>query len=99
MLLTHDDIRSIDGLADPAGVLSVYVNGRRSGDRLARGLPVASALRDLEREAAASPALGRLLSARVETLRPRLVSLLRAPAAGQAVFVPLTSGEPLELAV
>lgn len=90
-MLTWDDIRAIDGISDPAGVLSVYADRPEDrGGRLVRAVSIAGELRRLE---------GALDREAVQRIRPALVRLLDGRAPGRAVFAPLSTDEVFEVEV
>jgi hypothetical protein len=102
-MLTWDDIRAIDSIADPVGVLSVYVDrpDPDGGGRLVRAVAVAAELRRLEHDAARA-AGGETAAAyreAVARLRPALVRALDGDAPGRALFAPLSGGEVFDLGV
>jgi hypothetical protein len=90
-MLNWDDIRAIDGISDPAGVLSVYADRPEDrGGRLVRAVSIAGELRRLD---------GALTSEAMHRIRPALVRLLDGRAAGGAVFAPLSTDEVFEVEV
>ncbi len=55
-MLTWDDIRAIDAIADPLGVLSVYADRPDNGNgRLVRAVSLAGELRRLEADTERRP--------------------------------------------
>lgn len=93
-------------LHDPLGVLSIYVDAdpwRASGARPCWELRFRDELRALEQrlEWAGRHDRAKALRARLAELDDELVQLLHpsAPGRGRALFVPLSSGEPLRFAL
>jgi hypothetical protein len=101
-MLTWDDIRSIDEIADPLGVLSVYADRPDSNDgRLVRAVSLTGELRRLDGDVAAAGD-AELTAAHRRTqqrIRPALVRILDGRAPGRAVFAPLSSEEVFEVEV
>jgi hypothetical protein len=90
-MLSWDDIRAIDRITDPAGVLSVYADRpERGGGRLVRAVSIAGELRRLD---------GELSREAVHRIRPALVRLLDGRAPGRALFAPLSTEEVFEVDV
>jgi hypothetical protein len=88
-MLNWDDIRAIDRITDPAGVLSVYADRpERGGGRLVRAVSIAGELRRIE---------GDLSREAVHRIRPALVRLLDGRAPGRALFAPLSTEEVFEV--
>src|SRR5204863_7488412 len=87
-MLTWDDLRSIDAISDPLGVLSVYADRPedRSG-RLVRAVSIAGELRRLDADLAAGGDDERVAAERrcVHRLGPALVRLLEGRAPGRAL--------------
>jgi hypothetical protein len=101
-MLNWDDIRAIDAIADPLGVLSVYADRPDdAGGRLVPAVALAGELRRLDADmaAAADPELVAAQRRCVHRLRPALVRMLEGRAAGRALFAPLSSDEVFEVAV
>ena len=101
-MLNWDDIRAIDAIADPLGVLSIYTDRpENGGGRLVRAVALAGELRRLDAElaAAADPELVAAQRRCVHRLRPALVRILEGRAAGRALFAPLSNDEVFEGAV
>ena len=101
-MLNWDDIRAIDAIADPLGVLSVYADRPDNGNgRLVRAVSLAGELRRLEADTAATADTEVVTAHRrcVRRLRPALVRMLEGRAAGRALFAPLSSDEVFEVTV
>ena len=101
-MLNWDDIRAIDAIADPLGVLSVYADRPDNGNgRLVRAVSLAGELRRLEADmgATADTEVVTAHRPRVRRLRPALVRMLEGRAAGRALFAPLSSDEVFEVTV
>ena len=101
-MLNWDDIRAIDAIADPLGVLSVYADRPDNGNgRLVRAVSLAGELRRLEADTAATADTEVVTAHRrcVRRLRPALVRMLEGRAAGRALFAPLSSDEVFEMTV
>jgi hypothetical protein len=101
-MLTWDDIRSIDTIADPLGVLSVYADRPEDrGGRLVRAVSIAGELRRLDGDLGAGGNEERVAAERrcVHWIRPALVRMLEGRAPGRALFAPLSSEEVFEVEV
>ena len=101
-MLTWDDIRSIDTISDPLGVLSVYADRpEERGGRLVRAVSVAGELRRLDAELTAAGDDDRVAAQRrcVHRIRPALVRMLEGRAPGRALFAPLSTEEVFEVEV
>jgi hypothetical protein len=101
-MLTWSDIRSIDAIADPLGVVSVYVDRPDpGGGRLVRAVGLAGELRRLEREVAASadPDAAAALHECLHRIRPALAGMLDGRSPGRALYAPLSGEEVFQLAV
>jgi Bacterial archaeo-eukaryotic release factor family 10 len=99
-MLTWNDIRSIDSIDDPLGVLSVYVDRPdQAAGRLVRAVALAGELRRLEADVA-QDGRDELAAAYRECLlriRPALAAMLDGSSAGRALFAPLSSEEVFEI--
>jgi len=101
-MLTWDDIRSIDAIADPQGVLSVYADRPEDGDgRLVRAVSIAGELRRLDADLAGGGDDDRVVAQRrcVHRIRPALIRMLEGRAPGRALFAPLSTEEVFEVEV
>jgi hypothetical protein len=101
-MLNWNDIRAVDAIADPLGVLSVYADRPESSDgRLVRAVSMAGELRRLDADVAAAgdADLTAALRRAQQRIRPALVRMLDGRAAGRAVFAPLSSEEVFEVEV
>lgn len=101
-MLTWDDVRSIDAIADPLGVLSVYADRPEDrGGRLVRAVSIAGELRRLDADLAAGDDGERVAAERrcVHRIRPALVHMLEGRAPARAVFAPLSTEEVFEVEV
>jgi Bacterial archaeo-eukaryotic release factor family 10 len=101
-MLTWDDIRAIDAIADPLGVLSVYADRPEDGGgRLVRAVSVAGELRRLDADLAAAGDADRVAAARrcAHRIRPALARMLGGRAPGRALFAPLSTEEVFEVEV
>jgi hypothetical protein len=100
-MLTWDDIRAIDAIADPLGVVSIYAD--RPDDtsgRLVRAVSLAGELRRLETDlAAADGETATAFRRRMQDIRPALARMLEGRMPGRALFAPLSTGEVFEVAV
>jgi len=103
MNLTRESIRAFDAVADPCGVLSLYGDGQGAGHRRrditerARAIRrrlgrVEAGLRDAGAAAVANQYRRWLPRIEIELDR-----LARATSPGAAVFLPLSTGEPIPL--
>jgi hypothetical protein len=101
-MLTMSDIRAIDAIADPLGVLSVYVDRPDpASGRLVRAVALSGELRRLEQDVAGDEGTD-LHSAYRECLRrirPALARMLHGGAPGRALFAPLCTEEVFEIGV
>ena len=101
-MLNWDDIRAIDAIADPLGVLSVYADRpETSGGRLVRAVSLAGELRRLDADVAAAGD-GELSAAHrrcMQRVGPALVRMLDGRAPGKALFAPLSTEELFEIEV
>ncbi len=99
-MLTWDDIRAIDAITDPLGVVSIYADRPDDGSgRLVRAVSLAGELRRLETDLAADGEAVAAYRRRMQEVRPALARMLEGRAPGRALFVPLSTGEALEVAV
>jgi hypothetical protein len=90
-MLNWDDIRAIDGISDPVGVLSVYADRpEENAGRLVRAVSIAGELRRLE---------GELSGETMRRIRPALTRLLDGRTRGRALFAPLSTEEVFEVEV
>jgi hypothetical protein len=100
-MLTWDDIRAIDAITDPLGVVSIYADRPEdTSGRLVRAVSLAGELRRLETELAAGD--GETAAAfrrRMQDIRPALARMLEGRMPGRALFAPLSGGEVFEVAV
>lgn len=102
MNLTPDTIRSVDAIADPLGVLSLYADGP-GRDRRSRPAERVAALhrRLLRVEAGLREAGAVVVADRYRRWLPRIESQLmriaHAASPAAAAFVPLSTGRPIEL--
>ena len=101
-MLTWSDIRAIDSIADPLGVVSVYVDRPdNAGGRLVRAVALAGELRRLEQDVARD-GRAELVSAYRDCLpriRPALARMLDGTTPGRALFAPLSTEEVFEIGV
>jgi hypothetical protein len=101
-MLNWDDIRAIDGIGDPVGVLSVYADPPENGNgRLVRAVSIAGELRRLDGELATAGDDDLVAAQRrcMHRIRPALVRLLEGRAQGRAFFAPLSTEEVFEVEV
>jgi hypothetical protein len=99
-MLTWDDIRTIDAITDPLGVVSIYADRPDDGSgRLVRAVSLAGELRRLEADLAADDEVVTAYRRRMQETRPALARMLQGRAPGRALFVPLSTGEIFEVAV
>jgi hypothetical protein len=101
-MLTWSDIRAIDAIADPLGVVSVYVDRPDAGGgRLVRAVALAGELRRLDREVAGcgDPDTAAALHECLHRIRPALAGMLDGRSPGRALYAPLTRDEVFQLAV
>jgi len=101
-MLTWSDIRAIDAIADPLGVLSVYVDRPDpGGGRLVRAVAVAGELRRLEAEVAGSGSTdaAAALHECLQRIRPALAGMLDGRSPGRALYAPLSGEEVFQLSV
>lgn len=101
-MLTWSDIRAIDAIADPLGVLSVYLDRPDpGGGRLVRAVALAGELRRLERDVAGSAdaAVAAALHECLHRVRPALAGMLDGRSPGRALYAPLSGEELFQLAV
>jgi len=101
-MLTWSDIRAIDAIADPLGVVSVYVDRPDAGSgRLVRAVALAGELRRLEREVAGSGSTeaAAALHECLHRIRPTLAGMLDGRSPGRALYAPLSGEEVFQLAV
>lgn len=101
-MLNWDDIRAIDAISDPLGVLSVYADRpETSGGRLVRAVSLTGELRRLDADVAAAGDADLAWAHRrcLERLRPALVRMLDGRTPGRAIFAPLSSEEVFEVEV
>ena len=101
-MLTWSDIRAIDAIADPLGVVSVYVDRPDpGGGRLVRAVAVAGELRRLEAEVAGSgnTDAATALHECLHRIRPALAGMLDGRSPGRALYAPLSGEEVFQLSV
>jgi hypothetical protein len=101
-MLTWDDIRSIDSITDPLGVVSVYVDRPEpGGSRLVRAVALAGRLRKLEADVEAGGDGERAAAYRrcMQRIRPTLARMLDGRSPGRALYAPLSGEEVYEIAV
>jgi hypothetical protein len=101
-MLTWSDIRAIDAIADPLGVVSVYADRPDAGGgRLVRAVCLAGELRRLEREVAGGgdPDTAAALHECLHRIRPALAGMLDGRSPGRALYAPLSRDEVFQLAV
>lgn len=101
-MLTWSDIRAIDAIADPLGVVSVYVDRPDpGGGRLVRAVALAGELRRLQREVRESgnPQAAAALDECLHRIRPALAGMLDGRTPGRALYAPLSGEEVFQLAV
>jgi release factor family 10 len=101
-MLTWSDIRAIDAIADPLGVVSVYVDRPdAAAGRLVRAVSLAGELRRLEREVAESgdPEAAAAVHECLHRIRPALAAMLDGRSPGRALYAPLSGEEVYQLAV
>jgi hypothetical protein len=99
-MLTWDDIRAIDAITDPLGVVSIYADRpEESSGRLVRAVSLAGELRRLEADMAADDEVVTAYRRRMQDLRPALARMLEGRAPGRALFMPLSTGEVSEVAI
>ena len=87
-MLNWDDIRAIDAISDPLGVLSVYADRpETSGGRLVRAVSLTGELRRLDADVAAAGDADLAWAHRrcLERIRPALVRMLDGRAPGRAI--------------
>jgi hypothetical protein len=101
-MLTWSDIRAIDSIADPLGVLSVYLDRPDpASGRLVRAVALSGELRRLEQDVAQD---GRAVLAAayrdcLPRIRPALARMLDGRTPGRALFAPLSGDEVFEIGV
>jgi hypothetical protein len=101
-MLNWDDIRAIDAIADPLGVLSVYADRpETSGGRLVRAVALTGELRRLDADVAAAgdEELAAAHRRCMHRIRPALVRMLDGRAPGRALFAPLSTEEVFEVEI
>jgi hypothetical protein len=101
-MLTWSDIRAIDAIADPLGVVSVYVDRPdRDDGRLVRAVAVSGELRRLEQDVVRDgrDEVAGAYRACLQRIRPALTRALHGPTPGRALFAPLSSEEVFEIGV
>lgn len=101
-MLTWSDIRAVDAIADPLGVVSVYVDRPDpGGGRLVRAVAVAGELRRLEGEVARSgdAEAAAALHECLHRIRPALAGMLDGRSPGRALYAPLSGEEVFQLAI
>jgi hypothetical protein len=101
-MLTWDDIRAIDAIADPLGVLSIYADRpEQQSGRLVRAISIAGELRRLDADLARWADADVVAAQRrcVHRIRPALTRMLEGHAPGRALFAPLSTGETFEVAI
>lgn len=101
-MLTWSDIRAIDSIADPLGVVSVYVDRPdQASGRLVRAVALAGELRRLEQDVARDgrDELAAAYRDCLSRIRPALARMLDGSAPGRALFAPLQSEEVFEIRV
>jgi len=102
MNLTRESIRAFDAVADPCGVLSLYGDGRAGhhrGDIAERARAIRRRLGRVEaglRDAGAA-AVADQYRRWLPRIEIELDRLARATSPGAAVFLPLSTGEPISL--
>jgi hypothetical protein len=101
-MLTWSDIRAIDSIADPLGVVSVYIDRPDHGDgRLVRAVALAGELRRLEADVARGGRddVAAALRECLHCMGPALAAALDGRTPGRALFAPLSSEELFEVGV
>ena len=101
-MLTMSDIRAIDAIADPLGVLSVYVDRPDpASGRLVRAVALSGELRRLEQDVAGDEGTDLHAAYRecLPRIRPALARMLDGGAPGRALFAPLCTEEVFEIGV
>jgi hypothetical protein len=101
-MLTFADIRAIDSIADPLGVVSVYIDRPdEASGRLVRAVAVAGELRRLEQEVAQDRDADVAVAYRrcLARIRPALARMLDGTNAGRALFAPLSTEAVFEIGV
>ena len=94
-MLTWSDIRAIDSISDPLGVVSVFVDRPdHAAGRLVRAVALTGELRRLEQEVHDEP-LAAAYRECLPRIRPALARMLDGKTPGRAVFAPLSSEAPL----
>jgi hypothetical protein len=101
-MLTWSDIRAIDSIADPLGVVSAYVDRPDHADgRLVRAVALAGELRRLEQDVARDGRAELATAYRdcLSRIRPALARMVGGATPGRALFAPLSSEEVFEMGV
>jgi len=98
-MLTWSDIRAIDSISDPLGVVSVFVDRPdHAAGRLVRAVALAGELRRLEAEVSDAP-LAAAYRECLPRIRPALARMLDGTTPGRALFAPLSTEEVFEIGV
>jgi hypothetical protein len=98
-MLTWSDIRAIDSISDPLGVVSVFVDRpAAAAGRLVRAVALAGELRRLEGEVDNEP-LAAAYRECLRRIRPALARMLDGRTPGRALFAPLSTEEVFEIGV
>jgi hypothetical protein len=98
-MLTWSDIRAIDSISDPLGVVSVFVDRpAAAAGRLVRAVALAGELRRLEGEVDDQP-LAAAYRECLPRIRPALARMLDGRTPGRALFAPLSTEEVFEIGV
>jgi hypothetical protein len=98
-MLTWSDIRAIDSISDPLGVVSVFVDRPdHAAGRLVRAVALAGELRRLEGEVSDAP-LAAAYRECLPRIRPALARMLDGKTPGRALFAPLSTEEVFEIGV
>jgi len=98
-MLTWSDIRAIDSISDPLGVVSVFVDRPdHAAGRLVRAVALTGELRRLEQEVDGAP-LAAAYHECLPRIRPALVRMLEGKTPGRALFAPLSTEEVFEIGV
>jgi len=98
-MLTWSDIRAIDSISDPLGVVSVFVDRPDHGaGRLVRAVALTGELRRLGQEVRDEP-LAAAFRECLPRIRPALARMLDGKTPGRALFAPLSTEEVFEIGV
>jgi Bacterial archaeo-eukaryotic release factor family 10 len=101
-MLTWSDIRAIDAISDPLGVVSVYVDRPDpAAGRLVRAVALAGELRRLEADVirCGDDDLAAAFRECLHRIRPALAGMLEGRSPGRALYAPLSGDEVLQLGI